>query len=556
MLATSISASNCLNGWVYGVAAEGTFVKSHDMSDLPTGNSGIPTGWIVEDDIHDYSLDYLTFRALEDGTFNYSKYGTGNNLEYSIDSGTTWVSLASNTNSPTVASGDTIMWRGNLTATSESGSARFSSTCRFEAEGNAFSIIYGDNFTGNTEVNQKDMFRWMFGGNNKIVSAENLSLPATEFKAESPYLGMFSGCTALTVAPQLPATKLTTSCYNVMFENCTSLTKAPDLLAEDLYLNSYVAMFRGCTNLNYIKMLAKNVAAEGCLGSWVQGVQTTSGTFIKDANVIIPTGTSGIPTNWTVQEVGHDYASDYLTFVAQENVTFTYVKLGSGNNLEYSLDNGSTWTSLAPSTASPTVTSGDRILWRGNITPTTEQGSAQFNSSGRYEIEGNVFSVINANGFTGLTTAPAFSCLGMFQGNTGLTSAENLQLPATTMGGKAPYANMFSGCTSLTTAPILPAKTLGTYCYSRMFQDCRSLTKAPTLDAFTLTTGSYKNMFNGCSSLNYIKMIASAVSATECTTSWVQGVAANGTFSKRTATSISTGVNGIPSGWTVRNGYD
>ena len=47
--ATSISATDCLKDWVNTVAAEGTFVKAASASSWPTGNSGIPTGWTVED---------------------------------------------------------------------------------------------------------------------------------------------------------------------------------------------------------------------------------------------------------------------------------------------------------------------------------------------------------------------------------------------------------------------------------------------------------------------------------------------------------------------------
>ena len=34
---------------------------------------------------------------------------------------------------------------------------------------------------------------------------------------------------------------------------------------------------------------------------------------------------------------------------------------------------------------------------------------------------------------------------------------------------------MFAGCTSLTTAPELPATTLADYCYMSMFQGCTKL---------------------------------------------------------------------------------
>jgi len=45
---------------------------------------------------------------------------------------------------------------------------------------------------------------------------------------------------------------------------------------------------------------------------------------------------------------------------------------------------------------------------------------------------------------------------------------------------------MFRGCTSLITAPELPATTLTNYGYQGMFGGCTSLTKAPDLPATTL----------------------------------------------------------------------
>lgn len=47
MLATDVSAEDCLYGWVYKVSSNGTFVKHPNVS-LPSGNNGIPNGWTVE----------------------------------------------------------------------------------------------------------------------------------------------------------------------------------------------------------------------------------------------------------------------------------------------------------------------------------------------------------------------------------------------------------------------------------------------------------------------------------------------------------------------------
>ena len=47
MLATDISATNCLDNWVRNVASTGTFVKAASMTSLPSGEDGIPLGWTV-----------------------------------------------------------------------------------------------------------------------------------------------------------------------------------------------------------------------------------------------------------------------------------------------------------------------------------------------------------------------------------------------------------------------------------------------------------------------------------------------------------------------------
>lgn len=46
MLATSVSANNCLYSWTNGVAASGTFTKASGVT-IPSGVNGIPNGWTV-----------------------------------------------------------------------------------------------------------------------------------------------------------------------------------------------------------------------------------------------------------------------------------------------------------------------------------------------------------------------------------------------------------------------------------------------------------------------------------------------------------------------------
>ena len=87
-----------------------------------------------------------------------------------------------------------------------------------------------------------------------------------------------------------------------------------------------------------------------------------------------------------------------------------------------------------------------------------------------------------------------------------------------------------------------------------MFANCTSLTKAPDLLASTLEARCYQAMFQNCTSLNYIKMLATDISSTTGLSYWVNGVAANGTFVKAASmTTLPSGVNGIPEGWTVQD---
>jgi hypothetical protein len=138
----------------------------------------------------------------------------------------------------------------------------------------------------------------MFEGCTSLTTAPEL--PATTL-ADSCYNHMFNGCTSLTTAPELPATKLAKGCYYFMFNGCTSLTTAPELPATTLVKSCYFRMFSNCSNLSYIKMLATNISATGCLNYWVERISST-GTFIKNPSMTsLPTGKDGIPNGWTVQ---------------------------------------------------------------------------------------------------------------------------------------------------------------------------------------------------------------------------------------------------------------
>ena len=419
-------------------------------------------------------------------------------------------------------------------------------------------------------------------------------LPATTL-APYCYSGMFFRCTSLTQAPELPATTLTDRCYLMMFDGCTSLTQAPELPATTLAQLCYFCMFNGCTQLNYISMMATDISAMLCLSSWVAGV-SSSGTFVKNAAATWDvTGDSGIPEGWNVVTVD---ATPYVTFTANAEQTLQMSQEVS--SLQYSV-NGGAWTTLGTNTVTFGGTYGNLRL-KGKSSVGTNTAKITFGNVTPVRCSGDIRTLVDYENYStvntseakfiqlfenctqltsapelpslqlasqcyyymfhnceALTQAPALpatnlseSCyLGMFQKCTSLTAAP--ALPASELAPIC-YAYMFAECSSLTEAPALPATTLDTQCYIFMFWNCTSLTQAPVLPATTVPRKAYQWMFWNCTSLNYIKMMATDISATDCLTDWVLGVPSSGTFVKNSAATWENfyGTSGIPEGWIVQ----
>ena len=265
-----------------------------------------------------YSEQYLTFiPTTASSTFSFSK-----SIQYSLDSGETWTTLAANTNSPSVSVGQKIMWKN----TTQPSGATFSSSSKFDVEGNVMSLIYGDNFVGETDLsNTLSAFYHLFNGNTNVVNAENMVLAATNLGFNC-YSNMFYGCSSLTKAPTICATTLniqscesmffmcsslttppkmyattvdTNSCH-YMFGFCTSLTTSPELPATTLVQGCYDGMFYYCTSLRNITCLATDISDTNCTNAWTLSV-ASSGTFTKASSMTSwTTGTSGIPSGWTV----------------------------------------------------------------------------------------------------------------------------------------------------------------------------------------------------------------------------------------------------------------
>lgn len=227
---------------------------------------------VEEDDVHynpiPYKNSYLTFIALEDTQYKF----TNNSLQYSVDDGSTWTTLAANTNTPTIHAGERVMWKQTgLTPTSSSGIGIFVSTGEYRAQGNVMSLYYGDDFIGEEDLTGKDYaFRRLFQNSGyKLVDVSHLSLPATTLSSNC-YRNMFVSCSAITIPPELPATNLADSCYAIMFQRCSSLVRTPELPATTLASSCYSYMFNQCYNLREVCELPATTLAETCYGNMFQ----------------------------------------------------------------------------------------------------------------------------------------------------------------------------------------------------------------------------------------------------------------------------------------------
>ena len=515
--------------WVENVASSGTFTCPKTLA-LEYGVDRIPESWIVKynDDTVVVKPNYLTFTADEDGsTFRIiNERGNNPNVQYSLDGGVTWTALAAGDIITLAHKGDGALLKGKNLEGFSNGSSKYSSftmTGKIAASGSVMSLIDGAGVS--TTIPNTYCFNNLFAGCTSLTQAPEL--PATKLDGYC-YASMFSGCTGLTQAPELPATKLVWYCYNSMFKGCTSLTKAPKLsVAEIEGKYCYGEMFYGCTNMSQIDVAFVEWPINDGTYNWVKNVAPT-GLFICSKTLPLECGVNRIPEGWTlkfIDDITPDSAN-YLTFTAEEDSsTFGIVDNYKNFDVLYSLDGGETWNALTEEYSVTLAHKGDKALIRGYNPNGFNFVSRcrKFTMTRKIAANGSVMSLIDGVGnstvipsgycffrlfyrCSSLTQAPelpattlAESCYGgMFLGCANLTKAP--ELPAITLAESC-YASMFSGCANLTQAPELPATTLAEYCYEGMFSGCTNLTQAPELPATTLAEWCYSYMFNGCTNL-------------------------------------------------------
>ena len=195
-------------------------------------------------------------------------------------------------------------------------------------------------------------------------------------------------------------------------------------------------------------------------------------------------------------------STDYkgLAFISSGESTVRLAQVGTPYeiSLEYSTDE-SHW---KPYTIGETITLADStfLLFRNGEHKNRkfskdDENYYHFEISGPISAQGNIMSLLNRD----FSTPPTFyGFFALFEGCTSLLSAP--ELPAEALATNC-YRYMFRGCSALTSAPELPATTMEQGCYFGMFSECTGLTSAPKLPANVLANNCYGWMFKGCSAL-------------------------------------------------------
>ena len=339
---------------------------------------------------------------------------------------------------------------------------------------------------------------------------------------EEPWLSLTEENNAINYSKTPP--KVLTA---ITFENLTWVTDIPVTGGTATKDNcSYTIMAR------YIGSEPEDITSQVTVKGRLIVAETTATTRQSVGTLTLTAEYKGVTCTGSVAayQEAVDPSMSPLTFKISSDGTINWIATDSSasKTIEYKLNNGE-WASITSNTAGVEigVSTGAKIQFRGDnaayCNGNPESYSTFGSSTAEFEIEGNIMSLINSTNFiTAATLESGFTFAGLFNGCTGLTSAENLILPVTTLADGC-YSGMFAGCTSLTTAPALPVTTLADGCYSGMFAGCTSLATAPELPVTTLADGCYSGMFAGCTSLTTAPALPATALAEGCYQSMFYG---------------------------------
>ena len=406
-------------------------------------------------------------------------------------------------------------------------------------------------------------YAYMFEKCTSLTSTP--ALPATTL-ASSCYYSMFNGCSnlnkVLTYAEDISTSNCTTNWLNNVASSGTLYNAGSAVYTTD----SPSGIPTGWTEVTTVPtttsvyavpntFTAKSWMDKSKLNYTIIGVNETGiDVPLGEQNELITigknTGSSTVTHTETLTYDGMDYtitinqtANDtdepdyfYIESLGDGN-TISVINEGDGNTtnvtptLEYSTDKNTwntitfDWTSGTHTTELPVkLNTGGKMYFRNDTRKFSGLTNyITFSPSVSSNVGGDIRTLSNYLDVNSETTPQSYMFYKLFYNNKYIVDASNLRLSYTTLASYC-YSWMFTGCSSLTSAPELPATTLADYCYMYMFDGCSSLTSV------TIYATSTANTSFG---------------------SWLINVAPSGTFYNNGFLDLpKNSASGIPSGWT------
>lgn len=230
-----------------------------------------------------------------------------------------------------------------------------------------------------------------------------------------------------------------------------------------------------------------------------------------DFTVDIPNETDG-DISVPLSIVALDDVVDVSFFCTDEQVNNT--------DIQYQIikRNGNTgaWTPYKSKDTKVTLSKGDKVCFCGNnLEGFNKLGNyLKFVIEGKAAALGNIMSLIKGDGFQDLTEIPNDYCFArLFEGCSSLVTAP--MLPAKVLKPSC-YRDMFAKCIALTTAPKFRAEKLAEYCCFEMFDDCKELVNVSDFPDIELADFCFNTMFKGCKALTTAPSLPSQKLAKAC----------------------------------------
>ena len=256
-MTTNVTAAG--SSYIYNLTVSKDKIKVTGITAGSWTASGTTTGDII-------SYPYVTFKAEQPQTFKMTEINgyTISGLEYSVNF-REWKTVVAYKKVTFGGTNGDLRLRGTNTKGTASAFNSYSTitfndpNVKVACTGDIRTLLNWKSYS--TVDTQNARFCNLFYGCTALTSAPDL--PATTLANEC-YYGMFTDCTSLASAPELKATTLEDKCYNRMFFNCTSLTSAPELKATTLATECCYYMFYGCTSLASAPKLPATKLADFC----------------------------------------------------------------------------------------------------------------------------------------------------------------------------------------------------------------------------------------------------------------------------------------------------